>query len=106
MAGKSGVTITANDGSACHRLPGGGKGPKLLITKFVRRDTKHQLMKHKQNLKEANVYVNVALTLLRGNITHDLRDEDEVPGVVTANKNNIVFMQDDQKLVFDNLHKF
>ena len=105
-AEKGGVTITANDVSTCHRQLGGGKGPTFLIAKFVRRDTKHQLMERKQSLKEASIYLNVDLTPLRGSITRDLRVKDEVPGVVTANKNIIVFMQNYQKLVSDNLHKF
>ena len=50
VAEKAGVQITANDVSTCHRLPGGGSGPKPLIAKFMRRDTKHQLMKNKRNL--------------------------------------------------------
>ena len=49
-AEKAGVTITANDVITCHRLPGGGKGPKPLIAKLVGRATNHQLMKHKRKL--------------------------------------------------------
>ena len=58
VAEKAGVQISANDVSACHRLPGGGSGPKPLIAKFTRRATKHQLMKYKRNLKNTNIFVN------------------------------------------------
>ena len=56
VAEKAGVQITANDVSTCHRLPGGRSGPEPLIAKFVRRDTKHQLMKNKHNLKNTNIF--------------------------------------------------
>ena len=55
---KAGVTITAYDVSASHRLMGRSKGPKLLNSKFVRLDTKHQLMKLKKNLRETSTCVN------------------------------------------------
>ena len=55
VAEKVGVQFTANDVSTCPRLPGGGSGPKPLIAKFVRRDTKHQLMKNKRNRKNINI---------------------------------------------------
>ena len=62
VAEKAGVSITKNDVSICHRLPSGGTGPKPLIAKFVRRETKHQLMKNKRNSKNANIFVNDDLT--------------------------------------------
>ena len=52
VAGKAGVPITKNDVSICHRLPSGGTGPKPLKTKFVRRETKHQLVKNKRHFKK------------------------------------------------------
>ena len=52
VAEKAGVSVTKNDVSICHRLPSGGTGPKPLIAKFVRRETKHQLMKNKRNIKK------------------------------------------------------
>ena len=51
VAEKTGVSITKNDVSICHHLPSGGTGPKPLIAKFVRRETKHQHMKNKRNLQ-------------------------------------------------------
>ena len=62
VAEKAGVSITKNDVSTCHRLPSGGAGPKPLIAKFVRRETKHQLRKNKRNLKNTNIFVNDDLT--------------------------------------------
>ena len=105
MAGKTGVTITANDSSTCHRLPGGVKCPKLLIPKFVLRNTKHQLMKLKRNLKETSIYVNGDLTPLRTKTTLDLRSKDDVCDVKTAYRKVFLFTQDIQKLVFDNLYR-
>ena len=55
MAGKVGVTITANDISTSHHTPGGFRGPKLLNAMLVRRDLKHRFMKHNGNLKETSV---------------------------------------------------
>ena len=61
VAEKAGVQTTANDLSTCHRSPGVGSGRKPLIAKFVRRDTKHQLMKNKCNLKNTNIFVMMTL---------------------------------------------
>ena len=105
VAEKAGVQITANDVSTCHRLPGGVSGPKPLIAKFVRRDTKHQLMKNKRNLKNTNIFVNDDLTPIRAKITRELRKRDDVARVHTVNEKIIVFMQDNEKLVFENLYK-
>ena len=85
VAEKAGVQITANDVSTCHRLPGGGSGPKPLIAKIVRRDTKHQLMKNKRNLKNTNIFVNDDLTPIRAKVTRELRKRDDVAGVHTVN---------------------
>ena len=62
VAEKAGVSITKNDVSICHRLPSGDIGPKPLIAKFVYRETKHQFMKNKRNLKNVNIFVNDDLT--------------------------------------------
>ena len=64
-AEKAGVTLTAIDVSTCDRLPCGVEGPKPLIAKFVRRDTKHELTKQNRNLKETSIYANDDLTALR-----------------------------------------
>ena len=105
VAEEAGVTTTAIDCSTCHRLPSGGKGPKPLLAKFVRPDTKYQLMQHKKSLKETSNYVNNDLTRLRSKITRGLRSKDDDCGVVTVNGNFFVFMQDNQKLVSDKLYK-
>lgn len=105
VAEKAGVSITKNDVSTCHRLPSGGTGPKPLIAKFVRRETKHQLMKNKRNLKNTNIFVNDDLTPLRAKVTRDLRNRDSVRSVITVNEKIILFLNNDEKLVFDNLYK-
>ena len=58
VAEKARVSITKNDVSICNRLPSGGTGPKILITKFVRRETNPQLMKYKRNWKN-NIHTRV-----------------------------------------------
>ena len=85
VAEKAGVQITANDVSTCHRLPGGRSGSKPLIAKFVRRDTKHQLVKNKRNLKNTNIFVNDDLTPIRAKVTRELRKRDDVARVHTVN---------------------
>ena len=105
VAEKAGVSITKNDVSTCHRLPSGGTGPKPLIAKFVRRETKHQLMRNKRNLKNTNIFVNDDLTPLRAKVTRDLRNRDSVRNVITVNEKIILFLNNDEKLVFDNLYK-
>ena len=105
VAEEAGVQITTNDVSTCHRLPGKGSGPKPLIAKFVRRDTKYQLMKNKRNLKNTNVFVNDDLAPIRAKVTRELRKRDDVARVHTVNEKIIVFMQDNEKLVFENLYK-
>ena len=62
-------------------------------------------MKHKRNLKETSVYVNDDFTPLRAKITRDLRSKNDVRGVLTAIEKIIVFMQDNQELVIDNIYK-
>ena len=91
VAEKAGVQITANDVSTCHRLPGGGSGPKPLIAKFVRRDTKLQLMKNNRTLKNTNIFVNGDLTPIRAKVTRGLRKQDHVARVHTVNEKIIVY---------------
>ena len=86
-------------------LPSGGAGPKPLIAKFVRRETKHQLMKNRRNLKNTNIFVNDDLTPLRSKVSRELRKRDSVRSVITVNEKIILFLNNDEKLVFDNLYK-
>ena len=80
-------------------------GPKPLIVQSVRRDTKHQLMKPERKLKETNVYVKDDLTPLPAKITRDLRSNHDVRVVSSSNEKINVIMEDNQKLVCDNLYK-
>ena len=105
VAEKTGVQITANNVITCHRLSGGGSGSKTLIAQFVRRDTKLQLMKNKGSLKKTNIYVNDDFTPIKAKVTRELRKRDDVARVHTVNEKIIVFMQDNKKLVFENLYK-
>ena len=69
VAKNAGITITTNDFSTCHRLLSKGKGPKPLTAKFVWRDSKHHLMKHKRNLKETTIDLYDGLNHLIAKIT-------------------------------------
>ena len=102
---KAAVGLTTNDVDVCHSLPGGSRVPKPLIAKIVRRDAKHQLMKHKGKLKENSIYLNDDMRPLRATITRDVRSKHDVRSFVIANEKNSVFKRDSQKLVFDNLEK-
>ena len=56
VAGKIGVTIKRVDISVCHRLAS-RSGLRPIIVKFVRRETKFQIMKHKKNIEKFNLTV-------------------------------------------------
>ena len=55
-------------------------------------------------MKETSIYVNDDLTTSRAKVTRDLRSKDDPRGVTVTEK-IIVFMRDNQKLVFDNFYK-
>ena len=105
VADKARVTITANDVSTFHCLPGGGKGPETLIAKFVLRETQNPLTMHRRNLKETSIYVNDDLIPIPPKINRDMRINDDIRGVVTAADNIIVFLQNNPKFLFDNYTK-
>ena len=73
---------------------------------FVRRNTQHQLMKHKKkNLRETIINVTHDLTPLWAKKIRDLRSKDDVGGVVSSNENTFVLMEDNQTPIFHNLYK-
>ena len=90
LAADIGVSISSNDISVSHRLPGGRNDrPKPIIVKFVRRDTKSSIMKRKKELKKKEnrkeVYVQEDLTPLRSKIFKELkRDRDNIKRVWTV----------------------
>ena len=49
--------------------------------------------------------MNDDLTPIRAKVTRELRKRDDVGKVHTVNEKIIVFMQDNEKLVFENLYK-
>ena len=98
LAEKVGFVIISNGVSAYHRLPNGSKSPKLVITKFVRRDTKHQLMKTRRNLKNTNIFVIDNLTTICARITSELMTSEIVGNVLTVNEKIMVFMLDKERL--------
>ena len=92
MAEQVGVIVTANDVSTCHRLPGRGKGAKLLVAKLVRRDAKHQLMDQKNNLKETSIHVIENFNTYNCKNISETEKKGDVRGVLTANEKIIVLM--------------
>ena len=55
-------------------------------------------------MKETSIYINDDLTTSRAKVTRDLRSKDDLRGVTVTEK-IIVFMRDNQKLVFDKFYK-
>ena len=49
--------------------------------------------------------MNDDLTPIRAKVTRELRKRDDVARVQTVNEKIIVFMQDNENLVFENLYK-
>ena len=62
-------------------------------------------MKNKRSLKNTNIFVNDDLTPLRAKVSRDLRKRDSVRSVITVNEKINLFLNNDEKLVFDNLYK-
>ena len=83
LARKAGVTITKNDISVAHRLPGNrssGK-PRSIIAKFVRRIIKTDFMRKKSNLRSDSgprVFVTGDLTKMRAKLLYELKQDDEI----------------------------
>ena len=87
LAASIGVDISANDISVSHRIgkprQGANARPRPIIAKFVRRDTKVQIMRSRKKLRENErfnrVHVEEDLTSLRHKIVMELkRDETAV----------------------------
>ena len=82
VSSKTGVKIDRNDIDVCHRLPipksndpnkqlDGTKKP--IIVKFVRRDTKHTILRACKNKKPKNIYFNESLSSTRQKILYVVR---------------------------------
>ena len=80
LAEKAELSIPGNYEITCHRLC-----PKILIAKFVWRDTRHQLLKQKRAVKETRVSVIDDLKPLVAKLTLDMRSRDDVWNDVSAN---------------------
>ena len=62
-------------------------------------------MKNKTNLKNTNIFVNDDLTPPRAKVTRDSRKRDSVRSVITVNEKIVLFLNNDENLVFDNLYR-
>ena len=98
------VNIKKTDISVCHRLPS-RRGKKPLIVKFVRRETKFEIMRNKKKLKEGEhqIYINDDLTPLRSKISAKLREIEDMKTVVMQNEKITLYDIQGKKTVFNNL---
>ena len=82
LAREMGLEIGTRDISISHRIRGAAGKPRPIIVKFVRRETKAQVMKHKRNLKKKpefrDVFINDDLTKLRGKIMYQLKSDENI----------------------------
>ena len=62
-------------------------------------------MKNKTTFKNTNIFVNDDLAPLRAKLTRDLRKKDDIRSLLTVDEKRILFMNNNEKLVFDNLYK-
>ena len=93
LAKDAGVEIKKDDISTSHRLSASRQNSaetvrqKDIIVKFVRRNTKVDLMKKKKNLKNVasrkNVFLNDQLTPLRAKILREIKKETNVKSAWT-----------------------
>ena len=74
------------DISGSHRLPGRPGSARPIIVKFVRRDTKTSMMKHKRRLRDLDrrgVFLNDDLTPFRAKLARALRNDSTIGKVWT-----------------------
>ena len=69
---ETGVEISENDISACHRVPKSKGGPKAVIIRFVSRRKRLEVMRNKKKLKGKTgldkTFINDDLTVLRARL--------------------------------------
>ena len=97
LAADIGVSLTQDDISVNHRLPGRPGTAKPIIVKFVRRDPKTTLMKSKGRLRDIDrkgVFLNDDLTPFRAKLTRVLRNDPTIGNVWTIDRKG-VFLNDD-----------
>ena len=83
LAQKAGVDIDANDISVAHRLPGNRhtNKPRTIITKFVRRVKRKDLMRKKAKLRNQdlpNGFTTDDHTKMRGKLLYELKQDVEI----------------------------
>ena len=105
LANKFRIDLKESDISVCHRLPTHKDGPRPIIAKFVRRETKLSIMARKKMLRDQqnNIFLNDDLTPLRGKLAFALRRRDDVKFVNFLNENLIVIDNNDKKYIFKSL---
>ena len=86
LAADIGVSLAEMDISVSHRLPGRPGSARPIIVKFVRRDTKTSMMKHKRRLRDLDrrgVFLNDDLTPFRAKLARALRNDSTIGKVWT-----------------------
>ena len=87
LAKKIDVDLKATDISVSHRIQTGNKAkgkekkPDPIIVKFVRRDSKIEMLKNKKKLKNSDygeVYISEDLTKLRSRMLYALRHDEDI----------------------------
>ena len=81
---KIGVEITERDISTSHWLPG---KRKTIIAKFIRRDTKVEIMKNKNKLTKKDPMISEDLTRARHMILREIRDDPNIARAFTRDGN-------------------
>ncbi len=92
--------------SVSHRLPSRSQN-KPIIAKFVRRETKNQLMREKKKLKGRNkpIFIFEYLTPLRGKLLRVVRSDPNVKSAFTLDGKIICYFKDgnqEKKIVLTN----
>lgn len=104
----AGVTIVESDIDACHRVGKvlhNNRHPRSIIMKFVRRQTKYDILKSKKSLKDDKgnqVYVSEDLTKYRVQLAYDCRElkkNGRIKDTWVANGNVIMKHNDDTRTV-------
>ena len=100
-----GVTKDKTNTSVC--LPTKRNGPKRIILKFVRRQTKHLIMGKKKKLREMGQRLFIDdVTPQRGKVMYLNRQNEEIASVTNLKEKIIVYLKSSDKLVLNSLFEF
>ena len=103
LLNETGVTVTKNDISACHRVGRTSNGTRPVIVRFVSRRTRTDIMRNKKVLrqKSAKIFINDDLTPLRAKLLqyvkrlHNIDNVWTVDGKIFCTKKTVPGLQMD-----------